>query len=62
MNFRQMEWVLERALYLVKKYKEKEVTEEDCEEAFEYTKKVYEDSKENEFCKQVMFEVLHCFR
>ena len=58
MNLIQMEWVLEKALHIVKKYKGKEVTEEDCEEAFEYARKVYKDSKENEFCKQVMFKVL----
>ena len=60
MNLRQMEWILEKALSIVKKYKGKEVTEEDCREAIEYAKKAYKDSKKNEFCEQVMFKVLDC--
>lgn len=58
MNKKQVEWVLEKALRIVKKYENKKITDKDFEEAFNYAQKVYEDSKKNEFCKQVMFVVL----
>lgn len=58
MNLTQIEWVLERALFITKKYKSKKLTDKDFEEVVAYINKVYADSKQNEFCKMVMFKIL----
>ena len=59
MNLVQIEWVLEKALHIVRKYKGKNLEDKDYEEAVAYMRKVYEDSKKNEFCKKIMHEVLN---
>lgn len=54
MNTKQLKWIYKKALFLLEKYGEREVGDEEWQEIISYAQKVYEDTKRNEYCKDIM--------
>ena len=58
MNIKQLKWIFKKALALIERYENWELSKEDCDCIEAYAKKVYEDSKKNEYCKKIMLDVI----
>lgn len=58
MSIKQLKWILNKALFLICAYEGKILTDRDCEQITAYAKKTYEDSKKNEYCKNIMLDVV----
>lgn len=57
MNIKQLKWIFKKALMLIEAYENKQLTDDDCQNIIAFTEKVYQDSKENEYCKNIMLDV-----
>lgn len=58
MNIKQLKWIFEKALMLIEAYEDKQLTNDDCQNIIAYADKVYHDSKENEYCKRIILDVV----
>lgn len=43
---------------LIEAYENKQLTDDDCQNIIAFTEKVYKDSKGNEYCKNIMLDVV----
>lgn len=57
-NTKQLKWIFKKALALIERYENRELSKEDCGCIEDYARKVYEDSKKNEYCKKIMLDVI----
>lgn len=58
MNTKQLKWIFKKALMLIEAYENKQLTDDDCQNIIAFTEKVYKDSKGNEYCKNIMLDVV----
>ncbi len=58
MNTKQLKWIFKKALALIESYENRKLSEADCDYIIDYARKVYEDSKKNEYCKNIMLDVI----
>lgn len=58
MSVKQLKWILNKALFLLYAYEGRRLTEKDCQDIAEYGQNVYKDSKGNEYCKNIMLDVI----
>ena len=61
MNIKQLKWIFKKALMLIEAYENKQLTDNDCQNIIAYAEKVFSDSKENEYCKRMMLDVVAAF-
>lgn len=59
LNAKQLDWIHKKELYLLEKYGGRRLSEEECQEVADFSGKVYEDSKHNEYCKAVMLRAVN---
>ena len=58
LNKKQLEWIHKKELHLIEKYGGRKLSEEECQEVVDFSRRVYRDSKHNEYCKAVMVRVV----
>lgn len=58
MNVKQLKWIFRKALVLIEAYENRSLTEKDCKDIIAYAQKVYDDSKKNEYCRNVILDVV----
>ncbi len=58
MNLEQLKWTLNKALFLICAYEGRVKTDEDCGKIIQYAQETYEVSKKNEYCKNIMIDVV----
>lgn len=57
-NAKQLKWIFKKAIFLIESCENKTIDENAAEEIENYVQKVYADSKENAYCKDIMLDVL----
>lgn len=58
MNLKQLKWIFCKALVLIEAYENRRLTEKDCQDIIAYAQKVYDDSKKNEYCRDIISDVV----
>ena len=61
MNIKQLRYIFIKALALIMKYENKELTDDDCKEIRAFAAEVNEETKGNEYCKNIMLDVISAF-
>lgn len=57
-NTKQLKWIFKKAIFLIESCEDKVIDAIAAEEIDDYVQKVYEDSKRNAYCKDIMLDVL----
>lgn len=57
-NVKQLKWIFKKAIFLIESCENKNIDDAAAEEIEDYVQRVYEDSKENAYCRDVMLYVL----
>ncbi len=57
-NLKQLKWIFKKAISLIESCENRVLDDADAEKVIDFVQKVYEDSKKNKYCKDIMLDVL----
>lgn len=61
MSVKQIKWILNKALFLIRAYEGRILTDREFEGMTDFVEKTVRESKGNEYCRKLMLDVLECF-